>query len=153
MMPTSNKRSRMLYGLLKVTTWQVGPEAASHLIASIQWNFRSSVFLCIGAILIYLKGIATLTPTLIVGIIFCIVGGYCIVLMFKEKHQWRRSASRALSIDPPFRGRTTKKMVAQGIIPYPPPLRSAYIAWCEKYGQQPYPFRDAELPKVRTRIF
>ena len=145
--PTNSKKSQWLDSLLRVTTWKVGPEAASHLIARIRWNVRGYIIFCIGSVFAYIGIIAASVPALVAGIIFYVITGYCIVLMFREAHQWRLAASEALGI-PPLTRRITKKMIAQGMIPEPPKDRNQYLAWCAKYGQKPYPFKppDASFP-------
>jgi hypothetical protein len=73
--------------------------------------------------------------TWVAGAVVYVACLYCIVRGWNEMMRTRRAISRALGItinrhDPP-----------------PPNRVTHYLAWCEKYNLEPYPFRPTDSPK------
>ena len=116
--------------MLQEWTWRVGSEAAAHRMATSRWTVRIWVAGVLAFVLV-LVGAKESVPTIsIMGGIVYAGASYCIFRAWVEMLRTRRAISRSLGISIRFRSN-----------PPPPNRKAHYIAWCKKYGVQPYPFR------------
>jgi hypothetical protein len=125
--------------VLRDWTHRFGPEAAKHRVAYYRWTFRAWLSALIGFAFILVGGISDILALLVIGAVaFC---GW-VAMSAKAVMELRRmndSISDALGIN------------KFGFFSSPPSRMNKYRAWCERRDVSPYPFRDVDPPKIRTR--
>jgi len=113
-------------------TWRIGGEAAKHRIAAEDLRIRGMFVLTISVVLMYFGFKLRVPPVWAVGLSVYVFAGYCICRACVETARGRRATGRALGV------KINRKL------PPPPNTKAHYLAWCKKYGLQPYPFRPPD---------
>lgn len=128
----------MLDAVLVEWTKRVGPDAARHRVYCYRTYMRAWLSGLVGAALLIAGGIGDITPLMVVGGATLLAWLLLTVRALIEISRMNRAIHASLRVHFGFFGG-------------PPSSRGKYLAWCQRNGLEPYPYKTTDPPEVVTR--
>jgi len=118
---------------LRGWTWRIGGEAAGHRIAFDTWMIRAGSVSIVGFLLAITGGMIHQPMVWGLGLAVLVVWPILFAFAAVELRRLNKAIRSALGIRIDMRSH-----------PGPPRGSDRYVAWCCRYGLQPYPFKPSE---------